>query len=337
MSKNNKKIFWLATFLIIFLFSSAGFWYFKTYDKPEYEHKGFFPLMTLKPIWERKIKTTQDLKIGLITDTHIHPERIIRDDKREEAPRKLKDKDMIIVNSFIKQMEEFMPNFVVHLGDVVEGTGDPTNVTIAGLKLFKAEFDRMGVPIYWLIGNHDLRSMQKSEFQEALGVDHTFKVFDQGDYRIIILDTNYDEFNAYFDYTKGNEYIRGHLPPKILVWLEEELKTEKQVLVFMHQGPFEEAVEGEFNGKIRLKQSIDNASELNLLLKKYHALAVFNGHMEAKVFKKQEGISYYSLLGTEKNRSYQGSYYELEVNAGEPQMNIFYADSESGEYKREKF
>jgi len=147
------------------------------------------------PIWEKKIQTEQDIKIGIITDTHVHAKRINRQNASDEAPRYLSEKNVKPIRNFVKQMTKFQPEFIVNLGDVIEGTNDKDFVGIAGLKLVKKELEKVGVPVKWVLGNHDLRSVTREQFKEALGIESLNQVFDIGDYRFVILDANYNKEN----------------------------------------------------------------------------------------------------------------------------------------------
>jgi len=311
------------------------------------------------PIWHKKIKTEQITKIGIITDTHVRPTRIDRSDKSEDAPRQLKGDDLDTLRNFTKQMIIFKPDFIVHLGDVIEGGGDNYSTASQGVRLVKNELEKAGVPDYWVVGNHDLRALTKEQFMKILDLDALDKSFDVGDYRFVIVDANYNLENL--PRTPGaNSFIPGNIPPQTMAWLEEQLKTDKRVFIFIHQGTFLDASPGdprsakkndedeEGNEKNEIggtgyfmKASIRNAAELNNLLAEYRVSAIFNGHMEARRYEQIGTTKHYSLTGTEKSELYPESYYELTISGGNPDMEMFYipdgekaireVDFESGE------
>ncbi|MDD3498516.1 MAG: metallophosphoesterase [Candidatus Moranbacteria bacterium] len=326
MPKSRKII--LSTIALFGILSGGSFWYFHKYDTRDYEHRGFFPLPILKPEWERKIITGQVLKIGLITDTHIHPNRIDRNNKADDAPRILNEKDVDVFNKFNRQMEKFEPEILIHLGDIIEGTNDEDFVGIMGLELAMEEMKKIGLPVYALIGNHELRSVTKDQFKEVMQADDLNYIVDKGDYRLIFLDANYDAEGN--DIIPGKHYLQGHLPENILIWLEESLKTDKRVFVFMHQAAFDRDMPGEEG---RMKLSIDNAEVLRGVLEKYNAEAIFSGHIEVKFYEEKDGVRYYSLPGTKKSKLYLQSYYEITIDGAEPDVAMFYTEKESGEEK----
>jgi Icc-related predicted phosphoesterase len=311
-----KKI--IAVLMIIIVASAGvGFWYFQKYDKPEYVHKGFWPTTTLKPIWERKIQTEQDVKIGIITDTHVHAKRIERQNKSQDAPRYLSEKYIRPLNQFNEQMKIFQPELIFHLGDVIEGTNDEDYIGKMGIDLTKNELEKTGVPVYWAVGNHDLRSVTKEQFREVIGIENENQVIDYGDYRFIIADANFYPDGS--ESVPGHSSIGGYMPEQVSNWLEEQLKTDKQVFIFIHHPLFTD------------RRGIFNAAEIEQMLIKYNVKAVFHGHIETKLYLEKEGVKQYSLTGTKKSKEYPESYYELRIKAGEPQIQMFYTDPNSGE------
>ncbi len=279
------------------------------------------------PIWEKKINTEQDIKIGIITDTHVHPNRISRQIRKEDAPRYLNEKNVKPIRNFVKQMKKFQPEFIVHLGDVIEGTNDEDYVGSKGVKLVEEELSSAGVPIHWVIGNHDLRSLTRQQFKDTLQLEKLNDVFDIGDYRFIILDANYDEKNQPRS-PGANTFIPGNIPPEIMQWFELQLQTDKQVFVFIHQGIFTHPVKGDEH---RTKTSILNAQAFQNLLIKYHVKGVFNGHMESRYFEQVGDAAIFSLTGTKKSKKYPDSYYELTIIDGIPTVKMFYTTKDTGD------
>ncbi len=298
------------------------------------------------PIWHKKIQTDQDLKIGLINDTHVHAKRINRNDKRNEAPRYLPSKDITPIDNFVADMQVFGPKFVVHLGDVIEGTGDEDYVGLAGIKLVKKELERVGVPIYWVLGNHDLRSVTKNQFKNALELDSLQRTFDIGDYRFIILDANFNPMGG-FPSPTGNKFIPGFVPSEEIEWLKDQLATDKRVFIFMHQGAYLNKLKGDkklldsddnlSSKKFKMKQPIANASILRDIFREYRVDGFFNGHMEAKYYEKDGPTNYYSFTGTKKSEDYPDSYYELTITDGIPDVTMYYIPPGTTQIKKVDF
>jgi 3',5'-cyclic AMP phosphodiesterase CpdA len=322
----------------------SGYAYFTTIEKKAESQIQVNLLRAKKiydaiPIWHKKIHTQQDLKVGIITDTHVRPIRINKSDKSENAPRQLKDKDVVPIRHFVEDMKVFQPNFVVHLGDVIEGTGDPENIGIMGIRLVEEELEKSEAPVHWVVGNHDLRSLTKEQFRQTLNLDSLTQTFDIGDYRFIILDANYNPANL--SRSPGqNSYIRGHLPPDQLKWIKKQLATDKQTFIFMHHGAFLDNSSGDYNEEKKTysqKNSIDNAKELQDILDEYRVAGLFDGHMEARRHEKTRWTSFNSFTGTKKSKDYPDSYYELTITDGIPDITMYYLPQDKTEIKKVDF
>jgi Icc protein len=319
-----KKIISGVLSVLLLIGGGVGWWYFKKYNNDNYEHIGFFPTMTLKPAWERKIKTNQEIKFGIITDTHVHAKRIHRENKRDDAPRYLKESLLKPLNEFVFDMVKFQPEFVVHLGDVIEGTKASNFAGMAGIRLVREQLEKIGVPVWWVLGNHDMRALTKDEFKKTLDLNSVNQVIDRGDYRFIIIDGN---FKPTGEHTyPGNGYIPGFLPDKIFEWLEPKLQTDKQVVVFMHFSAIPRAVG---------RSVVGNGERLRKMLSKYKVVAIFNGHIETKLTKELDGLKYFSLPGTKKSEEYKGCFYEIYLRGRDIKVKMFYVDPLTKERKEE--
>jgi len=309
------SVIFLGIFSVLFFLEIVG-----DYQDKKYENLDYYPLPKAKPIWERKVNLSQEIRIGAITDTHIRPTRINKEDDGESAQRIIKPEYLKVFKNFNGQMNSFQPDFIVHLGDLIEGTGDPDYVGLSGINLVKKELLKNNVPIFWVVGNHDLRSVSKDQFREVLGMDSLSYVRDWDGYRFIFLDANFNPNNRENDFI-GEGYLPGFIHPEDMNWLEERLKTNKRVFVFMHQSAMDN-----MDTEVDLKQSIFNARELRNILEKYNAEAIFNGHIEVLHFMEKNGVEYYSLVGTKKNLKYPDSYYEITIKNNQVKADIFYLD-----------
>lgn len=297
------------------------------------------------PVWHKKIFTQQIVKIGFITDTHVHPSRINKSDKRDDAPRYLESKHSVPLQNFIKHMRIFQPDFLVHGGDVIEGTNEKNHVGMQGLALVKKELDRSQRPVHWVLGNHDLRAVTKGQFLETLGQKNLFYAFDQGDYRFIILDGNKDvtleelladevadeavlddsneeqETSSTSEETDGDTNLMGYIKEDEIVWLKEQLATDKRVFVFCHYPLFTQQI---YSADGSRKKPAINAAQLQKIFDEYRVDGVFAGHVEAQMYFQEGRTHYYTMTGTKKSKTYPGSYYDLTITGGMPDMTMYY-------------
>ncbi len=278
-------------------------------------------------VWEKKVIPAEELKVGIITDTQVHASRVNKYRKGSDADRYLKPRYGDAVDAFVIEMETFQPDVVVVPGDIVEGTNDDDFVSVSGLQIIQEKLSVLDVPIIWAVGNHELRSLTKEEYMQALGIDYLNSTFDYGDHRIIVLDGNF--YPGDIDVVPGGErYIRGHVAQSGIKYLEKELQTDKQTIVFIHQPPLvgEDITDRSPNGLL------DNADVIQDLLVKYNASTAMGGHIEYKRHIEKDGVDYYALPGTIKSPVYPGAYYSVIFTEGKPDVTMFYIDPDEGEY-----
>jgi 3',5'-cyclic AMP phosphodiesterase CpdA len=290
----------------------------------------------LKPAWERKIDVSGQpaLKFGIITDTHTESE------EGSSGERFLEEKYQSPFSDFVSGMEKFNPEFVVHLGDIIQEKGEGERLIelgIENLKLAKAEMEKTDKPVYWVIGNHDLRAVARKHFLESLDIDYLNKSFDYGPYRFIILDAGYQYMTHLDNPLKGvpsnpaaGDYVPGFVPEETLLWLEKKLKTDKNVVVLCH---YTFLSRGQ-----TMKEPVKKADYALSLFDKYNVRAVFNGHIEKRIYSQEKnGIEFFSLPGTKKHERFPNSFYEITLENGEIKVNMTYRDPESGEQISEPF
>jgi Icc-related predicted phosphoesterase len=283
-------------------------------------------------IWEVKRPIIQPLKIGIITDTQVHASRINKWQDGAEAERYLKPRYGDAIDAFVSQMMKFQPDVIVVPGDIVEGTNDDDYVSIAGLQLVQEKIEKVGVPVIWVVGNHELRSVTKQQYMDALGIDYLNGAFEFGEHKIIVIDGNFypDDSDVA---PGGSRYIRGHVDAAGIAYLEEELQTDLNTIVFIHQPPLvgEDIVDRSPEGLL------DNGKQIQSLLTSYNAIAAIGGHIEYKRHTHKNGVSYYALPGTIKSDAYPGAFYEAVLDDSGIHMTMYYMDKTMQEYRSYDF
>ncbi len=263
-----------------------------------------------------------EIRIGFITDLHV------RSDADEIGNRYFKQRFTDRINYFVEKMnDDFVPNFILVDGDLIEGTNVSPDKGFVELSLIKQLFDQTILSKYWVIGNHDLRSVNKEQFKKALDIDYTSKAFEVGNYKIIILDSNFDENDE--DIVPGEYYTRGHLSQYQINFLENESKnTDKRVLVFVHH-PILWDMNGLSNNKFP-----DNTLKVREIFSENSVLGVFSGHIEDLFFGKMDGVNYFVSPGIEKNEKYQGTFCEITIKKSKITIEMTYL--KKGKYKTVK-
>ena len=273
----------------------------------------------------------EELRIGLINDfqagasAKVFPGRPLRVVK----PKYLKR-----INYFLERMyADFKPHFMISPGDIIEGTNRPTSTGAAELRAIKYLFDSRGnIPMYWGLGNHELRSVNEKQFLAAMGMESKRYTFDVGDYRVIVTGANYDELGRVP--IPRHNFVRGNFAARELLWLERQLRQAraegKIILVFSHQPPLS-AVEGRSARGLPL-----HADEVEKLFSAYGVAAVFSGHIEKNFAKEVGGVKYFGTTGIKKSPNNLGTYAQITMNGRQPSVEIFYIDNATGEYVGEK-
>lgn len=261
------------------------------------------------------LKTRDDpdeLRIGFITDLHV---RSISDKTGKWV---LKPDFTAKINYFIEKMNnDFVPNFILSNGDIIEGTNASSEKGMAELALVKKLFDRTVLEKYWTVGNHDLRSVDKKQFMQALEIDYVNKAFEVGNYKIITLDSNFRADSS--NIVPGKGYTRGYVSKKQVDFLKRELKnTDKRTLVFLHHPPLWN-IDGKSNSGL-----LENSPELMEIFSQKKVFAVFAGHIEDLFFQEIDGVKYFISPGMIKNEKYQGTFSEITIKKGKIVIDMNY-------------
>lgn len=265
-----------------------------------------------------KIRDNPDeLRIGFITDLHV------RSNLDKAGKRIIKPALASKLNYFIERMNNvFVPNFVLANGDIIEGTNISSEKGMRELSAVKDLFNRSTLKKYWVIGNHDLRSVTKGQFMQSLDIDYTSKAFEVGNYKIIILDSNFRPNDS--DVVPGKAFTRGHVSKKQIKFLEKELKnTKKRTVVFVHH-PMIQGTNG--------KPFPDNAQELQEIFSENKVFAVFAGHIEDLYLQEIEGVKYFISPGILKHEKYQGAFSEIIIKKNKMVVDMSYLKSD-GSYR----
>ncbi len=265
-------------------------------------------------------RSSNEIKIGFITDTHVSS--FIN----EKGKRSLKNVFVERINPFVEKMNnEVVPDFIIINGDVIEGTGVPADVGMEELRLTKSLFDRTNIPKYWVVGNHDLRSVTKQQWKSTLGIEYLRKAFEVRDYKIIILDSNFNKKDK--DAKPGSGYTRGRVSEEGIRWLKKELKeTKKKPLVFIHHPPL-------WDTDVKTNSGLpDNAEELREIFSKYEVLAVFAGHIEDFYHEEVDGVNYFVTPGIYKHPKYPGAFSAISIKKDKIELKTSYLKNEN-EYR----
>ena len=239
------------------------------------------------------------LKFGIVTDMHFAD--IDRKGNRyyRESLNKLKECMQIMTEQEIQ--------FLIELGDFKDEDNPPDEKsTLHFLRTIEEEFQKGVKKTFHVLGNHDVDSISKSQFQAeitntGISPESTFYSFIEEDIQFVVLDANYRSDGKSYD--RGNfDWTDCNIPPNQLEWLSNELdKKPLYNIVFVHQ-----LLDGEGN------HFINNASEVRKILEQSKkVLAVFNGHQHEGQYSLINGIHYYTLKAVVEGQGKENNAYAI--------------------------
>jgi len=174
-----------------------------------------------------------------------------------------------IYEEIITEVERLKPDFVITVGDMIEGPVSDTIETNRRWEEYKSLISTLSMPIYFTPGNNDIWDNASLLFYER-NIGKPYYSFDVKKVHFISLDAS--------RYEKSSE-----LPKEQLVWLVNDLKKNKKAaytIVFYHK-PFwaDEIAAGK-------------PDTLHTIFKNFGVDAVFNGHVHEYFSGKIDGILY---------------------------------------------
>lgn len=230
------------------------------------------------------------VRLGIVTDVHVH-------DTNSPNEHKVMTNYEPRLAAFVAAMTAWPADTVISLGDLVNGVfvmgaelGDPARVPALldhGVTLLR------GFPgeTHYVLGNHDVYNLSKSQFLAGTGSPSVYYSFDVGAYHLVILDAQFNKSGQ--DYEHVSWMVQGTIPPAELEWLRTDLaSTEKPTIVCVHQ-PLDLAFELLAGGP-----PISNAAEVRAaLVASGRVVAVFQGHTHDSAHTVMDGIHYVTFAG----------------------------------------
>lgn len=213
------------------------------------------------------------------------------------------------VESLIGSAMLNMPEFIINLGDFgyfgkTGKTNCPLEKQPINYRIFNDEstdkymvmtldllkkFQSINIPIYSVIGNHDVDFASKSDVINYYKMPANHYYIDYDNLRLIFLDTNfYLDGDKEVGYERGNNFdadSASYLPKEQIIWLKELISTDRQVLLFSHH-PLNSGPRG-----------IKNSDELINLLSLFpdKQFISFNGHTHVDEATKVANITFINV------------------------------------------
>lgn len=213
------------------------------------------------------------LKIGFVTDW---------EHGKSNGREKLSSRAKKYLETAVKGLNDKNPHLVIGGGDYIEGTKLSTKTAKAQLKEINKIFKTVDTKKrYYLPGNHDLRSLTKNEYKKALGINYFHKKIDTKGFRILLLDTNFQEDG---DHRSNETYIEGYVSDEEIAWLRHNINSSPYpVIIFSHHSPI----------RPKDRRDIKNSDPLRTVIKESGKVAaVISGHNPTQLMKEEDGVRY---------------------------------------------
>lgn len=217
------------------------------------------------------------LRIGLITDIHSGPDMDTR--LGTAAPS--------FLEKFAARMsKKFRPDLIVDLGDRINDVN--VSEDIDRIQKVREKLESIGVPVFFLYGNHDLINIDKEKMRKLLGKKSDYEAIDYRGYHFILLDSQDPTFGG----------VGGTISEEQLSWLESDLKKcSNQVIIFSHHPLDEQTFASHWffgtHPEFALAKNREHARTLFAQSKKVKA--IFNGHMHWNNVETIDGIPYVTI------------------------------------------
>ena len=218
-----------------------------------------------------------DLKIGVIADLH----------HGYDLPTRRGSLSLTLLEDFIHDMnEEFKADLVFDLGDRIQDI-DP-ELDYQHMQEVKRAYEKLNAPIYYLLGNHDLRNLSKKDNNDIFGQKMGYYTFHFKGFQFFILD-------GQDPVIKG---IGGSISDEQLAQFAEDLKADNcPAVVFIHQPLDDQNISSNvhFVGIEELAYIANRKQIRDVILASPRVLAVINGHVHWSKLETIEGIPFISI------------------------------------------
>ena len=191
----------------------------------------------------------------------------------------------------VYEINQLNPDFVIHIGDMVEGYTRNVDSWMQEYEEFQSVMKQLRVPWYPTVGNHEVISGSRDPN------DRTFEELYKKHFAPLYYSFDYKNSHFICLYTDEAQQSRVTFSDKQLQWLENDLKnTDKtNIFVYMHKPVWEE----------HYKPS-GWWEKIHELLKEYPVRAVIGGHWHGyRKCLSKDGIQYY-ILGATGGHLYEG-------------------------------
>lgn len=194
---------------------------------------------------------------------------------------------------------------LVELGDLIDAA-ETVEVEQQYLQKINALFASICQKRHYVLGNHCVQTLTKSEFLEGVKQPRSYYSFDQAGVHFVVLDSCFRSDGQ--PYGRNNfQWTDANIPAEEIQWLKQDLAGNRlPTIVFAHQRL---DVEG--------NHGVKNQADVRKVLEESgNVLAVFQGHSHDNDLKQINDIHYCTLVAmVEGSGEENNGYSVLDVHA----------------------
>lgn len=227
--------------------------------------------LTAKEHTKEQAKVPGKIRFTIWTDLHH--------DLMPGAPERLR--------AIVAAAEKSKSEFLIDLGDIAFPL--PANRIITDI------LDSVSIEKHHLLGNHDMDRSDKQTYMDYIGMPAPHYYFDKGQFRFILLDTNFfvDKEGTEHPYANGNYYgpgiVREHVSAEQVEWLKKILADTTKICVIFTHAPLNDQysrVEQYAHIHRLITEARDNGTRI---------AAVLGGHNHSDSHYQIDGINYLQI------------------------------------------
>ncbi len=166
------------------------------------------------------------LRIGLAADLHYADKPPSGTRYHQESLTKLAEA--------AKRFQQEKPEHIIALGDLIDSAAD-LDTEKGCLKQVVKEFTPLPGKHHFVLGNHCVENLTKTEFLGIAGQEKSYYSFDAQGYHFVILDACFNKEGASYG-RKNFQWGDANIPSAELEWLRADLhETQHKAIVCVHQ------------------------------------------------------------------------------------------------------
>jgi predicted phosphodiesterase len=226
------------------------------------------------------------LRFGVVTDVHYAD--------RAPAGTRYYRLALAKLRACVDLMNSEKVDLLVELGDFKDQAVKPSEArTLAFLRTIEKVFSGFRGPRYHVLGNHDMDSIAKEQFQSTVvnaGIDpmRTWYSFDRGGVHFVVLDANFRKDTV--PYSRGNfDWRDANISPEQLDWLVQDLRQASRPSIVCAHQRLDEDIEAGIGNRLAVRQVLKDSGKVILAL---------HGHIHQGDYQRIEGIPYYTLVAS---------------------------------------